>query len=67
MNNRYDKKKYGAKRKKLWENLDIGEKVLVLAKRIQKKSAPGNFYKQSVQNIAYFNKEQTYVIRTRQK
>ena len=64
---RYGKKKYGAKRKKLRENLDIDKKVLVLAERIRKKSAPGKFYKQSVQNIAYFNKRQRYVIRTKQK
>ena len=49
---RYDKKKYTQKTKKnLRENLNVGEKVLVLAERIQKKSAPGKFYKQSVQNI----------------
>ena len=50
VNNRldkYDKKKYKAKRRKLRENLNIGEKVLVLAERIKKKSAPGKFYKQS--------------------
>ena len=64
---RYDKKKYGSKRKKLRENLNIGEKDLVLAERIRKKSAPGKVYKQSVQNIGYFNKEQTYVLRTKQK
>ena len=64
---RFDKKKYGAKKQKLQENLDIGKKVLVLAERIRKKSAPGKFYKQFVQNIAYFNKEQTYVIRAKQK
>ena len=28
---RYDRKKYAAKKKKLRENLDIGEKALVLA------------------------------------
>ena len=28
---RYDKKKYGGKRKKLRENLNIGEKVYILA------------------------------------
>ena len=38
---RYDKKKYGRKRKKLRENLSTGEKVYVLAERIKKKSAPG--------------------------
>ena len=43
---RYDKKKYDRKRKKLRENLSIGERVYVLAERIKKKSAPGKFYKQ---------------------
>ena len=33
----YDKKKYKAKRRKLRENLKIGEEVLVLAERIRKK------------------------------
>ena len=60
---RFDRKKYLRKRKKLRENLDIGKKVYVLAERIKKKSAPGKFYKQSVQNISYFNKEQIYTIR----
>ena len=49
---RYDKKKYSLKRKKLRENLNIAEKVYVLAERIKKKSVPGKFYKQSVQNIS---------------
>ena len=51
------------KKKKLRENLDIGEKVYILAERIKKKSAPEKFYKQSVQNISYFNKEKIYKIR----
>ena len=33
------------KEKKLRENLDIDKKILVLTKRIRKKSAPGKFYK----------------------
>ena len=45
---RYDKKRYPAKRKKPGEELLIGEKVLVLAEGIKKKAAPGKFYKQSV-------------------
>ena len=49
---RYDKKKYSLKRKKLRENLNIAEKVYVLAERIKKKSVPEKFYKQSVQNIS---------------
>ena len=57
------KKKYLVKRRKLRENLNIREKVLVLAKRIKKKSAPGKFYEQSVQNIAYSNREKTFLKR----
>ena len=54
-------------RKKLRENLDAGEKDLVLAERIKKKSAPGKFYKQTVQNISYFNKKIVFMIRNKQK
>ena len=49
------------------ENLDAGAKVLVLAERIKKKSAPGKFYKQTVQNISYFNKKIVFMIRNKQK
>ena len=38
----------------------------MLAERIKKKSAPGKFYEQSVQNISYFNKEIVYTIRKKQ-
>ena len=54
---RYNKKKCMRKRKRLRENLNIGEKVYILAERTKKKSSPGKFYKQSVQNISYFNKD----------
>ena len=37
--------------------------MYVLAERIQKKSVPGKFYKQSVQNVSYFNKDTKFVIR----
>ena len=37
---RYNKKKYDRKRKKLREDLFIGEKVFVLAERIKKKKRP---------------------------
>ena len=47
-------------------DLSVGERVYVLAERIKKKSAPGKFYKQSVQNISYFNKEKIFVIRAKQ-
>ena len=44
----------------------IGKKVLVLAERIKMKAAPGNFYKQSVQNISYFNIDRKFMIRKKQ-
>lgn len=53
----YNKKKCSAKKKKLTEDLSIDGKVYVLAERIKKKSAPGKFYKQFVQNMSYFNKD----------
>ena len=58
----YNKKKCSAKKKKLTEDLSIDGKVYVLAERIKKKSAPGKFYKQSVQNMSYFNKDKIFAI-----
>ena len=37
--------------------------MLVLAERIKKEAAPGKFYKQSVQNTSYFNKDRRFIIR----
>ena len=62
----YSKKKYSFKKKQLREDLSVGKRVYVLAERIKKKSAPGKFYKQSVQNISYFNKGEIFVIRVKQ-
>ena len=45
----------------------ISEKVLALVEKIKKKAGPGKCYKQSVQNISYFNKERTFMIRKKQK
>ena len=59
----YDVKKYSNKKRMLRSELFIGEKVFILAERIKKKNAPGKFYKQSVQNISYFDKEQIFIIR----
>ena len=47
------------------ENLNIGEKVFVLAERINKKRDPDKFYKQTVQNIFYFNKKTVFQIRNK--
>ena len=62
---RYDDMIYERKRKKLREKLNVGERVYVLAERIKKKSAPGKFYKETVQNISYFNKDTIYTVRKR--
>ena len=40
--------------------------MYVLAEIIKKKSAPGKFYKQSIQNISYFNKESVFAIHKKQ-
>ena len=45
----------------------ISEKVLALVEKIKKEAVPGKCYKQSVQNISYFNKERTFMIRKKQK
>ena len=55
--------KYPAKRKKLRDELFVDEKFHVLTELIKKEAAPGKFYKQSVQNISYFNKDETFIIR----
>ena len=55
--------KYSDKRKKLRDELSVGEKVFFLTERIKKKAAPGKFYKESVQNISYFNKDRTFIIK----
>ena len=51
------------RQKKLRDELFVGEKVFILAERIRKKAAPGKFYTQSVQNMPYFNKNRTFIIR----
>ena len=62
MLDKYDKKIYSRKKKRLRVDLAIGEDVLLLAERIKKKLIPGKFYKSSVQNISFFNKEKLFVI-----
>ena len=62
--NRCNKKKCDINKK---QNLNINKKVLVLAERIRKMSAPGKFYKQSIQHISYFNKEKVFFVRKKQK
>ena len=41
----------------------MGQKVFILTERFKKKAAPSKFYKQSVQNKSYFNKDKTFMRR----
>ena len=50
-------------KKRYSEEFVTSENVLVLAERINRKASPGKFYKHSFQNIYYFNKERTFIIR----
>ena len=59
---RHEKKKYLRKSKKLRVLLKIGEDVLLLSSRIKKKSAPGLFYKSSVYNKSFFDKNTIFTI-----
>ena len=43
--------------------LTVGEKVLVLAKRLRKKDAPRNLYKSTTENISSFNREEIFIVR----
>ena len=53
---KFDQKKYSRKRKKLSENLKIGEKVYVLAERIKKKVHQENFINNPCKTIAILAK-----------
>ena len=58
--------KYDAKvdrrKKRLRDPLEVGEKVLVLAKRLRKKDVPERLYKSTTENKNFFNRERTFTI-----
>ena len=56
---RFDKKT----RQKLRSPLTVGEKVLVLAKRLRKKDVSGNLYKSMIENVSFFNREEIFIVR----
>ena len=43
--------------------MTVGEKVLVLAKRLRKKDLPGNLCKSTTENISFFNREEIFIVR----
>ena len=64
---RYDREIYSMKKKKLDQELNVGEKVLILVERLKKKTTLGRFYKKSIQNISYFSKENVFIITNKSK
>ena len=58
---RVDKK--NSHRKQLREPLVVGEKVLVLAKRLKKKDTPGSLFKSTTENIPFFNRKEIFTVR----
>ena len=51
------------RKKKLREPLVIGERVLILARRLRKKDAPGVLYKSTTENKPFFSKKQIYTVK----
>ena len=62
---RYEERKDNNKKRVLRDSLEIGEKVLVIAKRLKKKVVPGNLYKSTNENKPFFNKDQVFTINKR--
>ena len=63
---RYQKKNYLRKKKKLRVRLEIGEDVLLLSSRRKKKSDPDKFYKSTVNSKSFFVKNAIFTITKRQ-
>ena len=61
---RYSIKRDASKRK-LRQPLMIGEKVLILSKRIKKKDVPGKLYKSTTQNKSFFNEDKIFIVKKR--
>ena len=58
-NDQYSEK-LDRRKRKLRSPLNLDERVLVLAKRLRKKDAPGNLYKASTDNIPFFNRNRIF-------
>ena len=62
---RYQKKKYLRKKKKLRVPLEIGEDILLILSRIKRKNDPGKFYKSTVGNKSFFDKNAIFTVTNR--
>ena len=65
-NDKYDQK-IDRRRRTLRSPLNLDQKVLVLAKRLKKKDAPGNLYNASTKNMSLFNRNRIFTIYRRAK
>ena len=64
---RYEQKIYDKKKTlKLRSPLKVGEEILILSSRLKKKDSAGKFFKSSVYNRPYFNKQKTFSVTDRQ-
>ena len=64
---KYDRKKYAAKKKKLRENLSVGEKVLVLVERTKRNVKLENFINKLFKIYRILIKKTVFVVRKKQK
>ena len=60
-NDKYDQK-INKRKITLRSQLNLNEKVLVLAERLRKKDAPGNLYKASTENMPFFNRNRIFTM-----
>ena len=60
-NDKYDQK-IDKRKITLRSQLNLNEKVLVLAERLRKKDVPGNLYKASTENMPFFNRNRIFTI-----
>ena len=60
-NDKYDQK-IDRRNVTLRSPLNLDEKVLVLARRLKTKDAPGNLYKASNENMLFFNRDRIFTI-----
>ena len=57
---RYEQKIYDRKKLKLRYPREVGEEVFRLSSSLKKKDSPGKFYKSSLENRPYFNKQKIF-------
>ena len=67
MRNEKYNEKLDRRKKTFRSSLNLAEKVLVLAKRIRKKDAPGRLCKSSTENMLFFNRNRIFTIYKRAK